>query len=99
MNCPCGATDVPMAWGAGSSGTVRLYRHVTGVPYAGKSSRGDKCGGPADLFSYLLAAWGLALFQCDDGRVRRLTLEGVNEDKVRELIASERGDSSGGVLC
>lgn len=53
VDCPCGATGVPMAWG-GNDGGVRLYKHAKGVAWAGKATRGDKCGGPRDLFLFLL---------------------------------------------
>lgn len=53
VDCPCGATGVPMGWG-GNGAEMKLYRHLVGLPYAGKSARGDKCGGPRDLFSHML---------------------------------------------
>ena len=54
IDCICGATDVPMAWGSGTHGSVRLYKHVKGRRYVGKSDRGEKCSGPDDLFTYML---------------------------------------------
>lgn len=94
VDCPCGATDVPMAWSKGRNGSVHLYRHVKGKPWRGKAARGEKCTGPEDLFTYMLAYWGLLLFEGDDGRVRRVTLEG-RADEVRELIARERSEGQG----
>jgi hypothetical protein len=60
VNCPCGATDVPMAWGT-ETGEVKLYRHVRGLLYRVRTERGlQKCSGPEDLFAFMLREAGLA---------------------------------------
>lgn len=52
VDCPCGAEGVPMAWGLGN-GSVRLYKH--------DNPAGDRCGGPADLFTMMLRDARMAL--------------------------------------
>lgn len=47
FDCPCGATAVGLAWG------WTAYRHTT--------PNGDRCGGPQDLFGWMLRNAELAM--------------------------------------
>lgn len=87
VDCPCGATDVPMAWGKGHNGSVHLYRHVKGVPWRGKAARGEKCGGPRDLFTYLLCEHKLLLVD-----------RGTRAPTRAERVAASEGDHGQGAL-
>ncbi|GAA2068486.1 hypothetical protein [Williamsia deligens] len=62
VTCPeCGATGVPMGWGAGPDESVKLYRHPRGLVYRGGTRGLPRCEGPTDLFSVLLRGAGLAV--------------------------------------
>ncbi|MGC4964095.1 hypothetical protein [Gordonia sp. DT101] len=91
VDCPCGASGVPMAWSAaGKNDTVRLYRHLVGRAYdrhevaGGGVIRGRrKCGGPDDLFLHMLRNGGLA--RTDLGRRLMTDAEMIERDVVEQL--------------